>query len=62
MYCCAIMFRYTAVTSCWIFLFFVGMPIMPNMGAGMMPGGPTGQFPNMAEVAGHMGGGTCIVM
>ena len=39
-----------------------GMPIMPNMGAGMMPGGPTGQFPDMAEVAGHMGGGTCMIM
>lgn len=39
-----------------------GMPIMPNMGAGMMPGGQSGQFPNMAELANNMGGGTCVIM
>jgi peroxin-19 len=39
-----------------------GMPIMPNMGAGMMPGGPAGQFPNMAELANNMAQGSCVVM
>ena len=39
-----------------------GMPIMPNMGSGMMPGGAAGQFPNMAELANSMSQGTCTIM
>lgn len=39
-----------------------GMPIMPNMGAGMMPGADGGGLPNMLEVAGAMGGGQCMIM
>ena len=37
-----------------------GMPIMPNMGAGMMPGGEG--FPNMGDLAGQMATGKCCVM
>eukprot|EP01041_Mallomonas_annulata_P000380 gene380-693_t len=41
-----------------------GMPIMPNMGAGMMPEMPGGggPLPNLAEVAGAMGEGKCHIM
>ena len=41
-----------------------GMPIMPNMGAGMMPNMPDGLggLPNLAEVAGAMGEGKCSIM
>mmetsp|Transcript_5603 Transcript_5603/g.5795 ORF Transcript_5603/g.5795 Transcript_5603/m.5795 type:complete len:320 (-) Transcript_5603:18-977(-) len=41
-----------------------GMPIMPNMGAGMMPEMPGGggPLPNMAEVAGAMEEGKCCMM
>lgn len=35
---------------------------MPNMGAGMMPGGSEGGLPNMTEVASAMGGGNCAIM
>mmetsp|Transcript_12481 Transcript_12481/g.17126 ORF Transcript_12481/g.17126 Transcript_12481/m.17126 type:complete len:314 (+) Transcript_12481:2-943(+) len=41
-----------------------GMPIMPNMGAGMMPemGMPGGEgLPNMAEMAGNMANGQCCI-
>ena len=37
-----------------------GMPIMPNMGAGMMPGGDGG-FPDMAELASRMGNDQCCI-
>jgi peroxin-19 len=37
-----------------------GMPIMPNMGAGMMPGGEG--FPPMGDLAGQMAQGKCCVM
>jgi peroxin-19 len=40
-----------------------GMPIMPNMGAGMMPDMPGGEgLPNLAELAGQMGSGQCSLM
>eukprot|EP01042_Synura_sphagnicola_P003965 gene3965-4978_t len=38
-----------------------GMPIMPNMGVGMMPGGEGG-LPNLADIAGNMGDGKCTIM
>jgi len=41
-----------------------GMPIMPNMGAGMMPemGMPGGEgLPNMAEMAGNMANEQCCI-
>jgi peroxin-19 len=44
-----------------------GMPIMPNMGAGMfpegggMPGGAGGGLPNLAEMSGNMANGQCVV-
>lgn len=39
-----------------------GMPIMPNMGAGMMPEMPGGEgLPNMADLAGKMAGGQCCI-
>ena len=40
------------------------MPIMPNMGAGMMPEMPggNGPLPNLAEMAGAMGDGKCNIM
>ena len=31
------------------------------MGAGVMPGGETGQYPNMAELANGMSQGTCTI-
>ncbi len=47
-----------------------GMPIMPNMGAGMfpegtpaanmMPGGDGG-LPNLAEMSGNMANGQCVI-
>ena len=37
-----------------------GMPIMPNMGAGMMPGGDG--YPDMTELSGQMGSGQCTIM
>ena len=36
-----------------------GMPIMPNMGPGMMPGGEG--FPDMTNIAGDMAAGKCTV-
>lgn len=40
-----------------------GMPVMPNMGVGAMPEGlGAGGLPNMAEMAGNMGGGQCSIM
>ena len=44
-----------------------GMPIMPNMGAGMfpeggMPGMPGGEgLPNLAELSGNMAQGQCVI-
>ena len=39
-----------------------GMPIMPNMGTGMMPEMPGGDgLPNMAEMAGQMATGQCTI-
>ena len=38
-----------------------GMPIMPNMGAGMMPGGEAGQFPPMGDLAQQMRTGQCTI-
>ena len=40
-----------------------GMPIMPNMGAGMMPEMMPGGdgLPNMAEMAGKMAEGQCCI-
>lgn len=38
-----------------------GMPIMPNMGAGMMPEMPGEGLPNMAEMAGNMANGQCCI-
>ena len=39
-----------------------GMPIMPNMGAGMMPSMPGGEgLPNLAELSENMAGGQCCV-
>jgi len=37
------------------------MPIMPNMGAGMMPGG-NGELPDMANLPQMMQGGQCTIM
>ena len=40
------------------------MPIMPNMGAGMMPDGmmPGGEgIPNLAEMAQQMASGQCLI-
>jgi peroxin-19 len=37
-----------------------GMPIMPNMGAGMMPGGEG--FPDMNDISARMGSGQCNLM
>lgn len=40
-----------------------GMPIMPNMGSGVMPEMPGGQgVPNLAEATSAMAGGQCVVM
>ncbi len=40
-----------------------GMPIMPNMGAGMMPEMPGGEgLPNMGDLAFQMANGQCSVM
>ncbi len=36
-----------------------GMPIMPNMGADMMPGGEG--FPKMNDLAGKMATGQCTI-
>lgn len=39
-----------------------GMPIMPNMGAGMMPDMPGGEgLPNLAEMSGNMAQGQCSI-
>eukprot|EP01032_Pedospumella_encystans_P020702 gene20702-23512_t len=39
-----------------------GMPIMPNMGAGMFPQMPGGEgLPNMSELAGNMQNGQCTI-
>lgn len=39
-----------------------GMPIMPNMGAGMFPEMPGGEgLPNLAELSGNMANGQCVV-
>jgi hypothetical protein len=38
-----------------------GMPIMPNMGAGMMPD-LGGQVPNMGEATTAMANGQCTIM
>ena len=37
-----------------------GMPIMPNMGPGMMPGGEG--FPNMTDLSSQMASGQCSIM
>ena len=37
-----------------------GMPIMPNMGPGMVPGGEG--FPGMTDVSGQMAEGQCLIM
>jgi peroxin-19 len=42
-----------------------GMPIMPNMGAGMMPEMPnssTGGLPDLGEHAFNMANGQCAIM
>lgn len=38
-----------------------GMPIMPNMGAGMMPGAGGEGFPDMTEMASRMGTDQCVI-
>ena len=39
-----------------------GMPIMPNMGAGMFPQMPGGEgLPNLSELAGNMKDGQCTI-
>lgn len=39
-----------------------GLPIMPNMGTGMMPEMPGGEgLPNLAELAQNMGQGQCCI-
>lgn len=39
-----------------------GMPIMPNMGAGMMPNMPGGEgMPNLAELSQNMASGQCSI-
>lgn len=40
-----------------------GMPIMPNMGAGMMPEMPGGStMPDLGEATTAMAGGQCTIM
>jgi hypothetical protein len=40
-----------------------GMPIMPNMGAGMMPEMPGGStMPNLGEATTSMANGQCAIM
>jgi len=41
-----------------------GMPIMPNMGAGVMPENPGGrqELPDLSELSHKMGQGQCSVM
>jgi hypothetical protein len=39
-----------------------GMPIMPNMGAGMMPEMPGGEgLPNLTELSENMANGNCTI-
>ncbi len=39
-----------------------GMPIMPNMGAGMMPDMPGGEgLPNLSELSQNMASGQCTI-
>lgn len=39
-----------------------GMPIMPNMGAGMFPQMPGGEgLPNLSELSGNMKDGQCTI-
>jgi hypothetical protein len=41
-----------------------GLPVMPNMGAGMMPeeGFPSGQLPDFAKLQTSLDSGQCSVM